>query len=433
MTNDNDNDTRITAKVGRSSQKKSREAVREALAPLRGAAEPYRLVFVYCSIKHKHADILAEVRRELGDVPILGCTTTGELSSQGLLTDGLVIAGLASDCTEAAVGHAERVFDRPDAAARKAVDRAQRALEELGGPARKHYVCILHTAGFTLDHAGVEEDVLAAVRDELGNDWIVLGGSASDGARFLGSREFAGHRVYEQSVVLGLIATDLDVHHDMAHGFSPTSRSFPVTEAKDNLVKRIDGRLAVDFYADLIGVKAKQLTKGLGLLRMTDKVPKFLTAMTQKVGLTPQVITDRIPFYAYAVDYPFGVRSESGSFVLKVPKTITTEGWLEFQTRMDEVAELQLMQTDSEAMLSASADAIGAVGRAADHPPRLVLVYECLGRYMYLLKQIDRVFPKIRAATDAEIVGFFSAAEQGIMEGVECQSHNYTTSVLGLG
>ncbi len=427
-------DSRITVRVGRSTHKKSREAVREALVPLSEVAVPYQLVFVYSSIKHKHDEILSEVRRQLGDVPVLGCTTTGELSSDGLLTDGLVIAGLASDCTEAAVGHAARVFDRPDAAAREAVDQAQRALEKLGGPARKNYVCILHTAGFTLDQTGVEEEVLAAVQDELGDEWIVLGGSASDGARFLGSREFAGDRVHEQSVVLGLLATDLEVHHDMAHGFSPADRTFPITEAKDNLVKRIDGRLAVDFYADLIGVKPKQLTKGLGLLRMTDKVPKFLTAMTQKVGLTPQAITDRIPFYTYAVDFPFGVMSDSGAYVLKVPKTITSEGWLEFQTTMDEVAELQLMRTDSEAMLSASADAIAAVGKAAtDHPPRLVLVFECLGRYMYLLKQIHRVFPKIRAATDAEIVGFFSAAEQGAMKGVECQSHNYTTSVLGLG
>lgn len=428
------NDARLTVKVGRSVHRKSREAAREALAPLAGQSKPYQLVFVYCSIKHKQADILAEVRSQLGDVPVLGCTTTGELSSQGLLTDGLVIGGLASDCTEAAVGYADSVFERPDTAARQAVDRAQRALEKLGSPARKHYLCILHTAGFTLDQAGVEEDVLAAVRDELGDEWIVLGGSASDGARFLGSKELAGDQVHEKSVVLGLIATDLEVHHDMAHGFTPTDRSFPITEAQDNVIKRIDGRLAVDFYADLIGIKPKQLTKGLGLLRMTDKVPKFLTAMTQKVGLTPQAITDRIPFYTYAVDHPFGVRSESGAFVLKVPKTITSEGWLEFQTRMDDVAELQLMRTNPEAMLGASADAITAVGRAAgDHPPRLILVYECLGRYMYLLKQIDRVFPKIRAATDAEIVGFFSAAEQGVMEGVQCQTHNYSTSVLGLG
>jgi hypothetical protein len=430
----NQDDSRITVKVGRSTHKKSREAAREALDPLTGTAGPYRLVFVYSSIKHKHGEVLAEVRQRLGDVPVLGCTTTGELSSDGFTSDGLVIAGLASGCTEAAVGHGDRVFERPEAAAREAVDRAQRAMETLGGPARQRYLCILHTAGFTLDHAGVEEDILAAVQDELGDDWIVLGGSASDGARFLGSKEFIGDRVLDGSVVLGLIATDLEVHHDMAHGFSPTDRSFPITEAQDYLVKRIDGRLAVDFYADLIGVKPKQLTKGLGLLRMTDKVPKFLTAMTQKVGLTPQVITDRIPFFAYAVDHPFGARSDSGAFVLKVPKTISPEGWLEFQTRMDDVEELQLMQTSSEAMLSASADAIASVSRAAaDHPPRLVLVYECLGRYMYLLKQIDRVFPKIRAATDAEIVGFFSAAEQGTMAGVECQSHNYTTSVLGLG
>ena len=39
----------------------------------------------------------------------------------------------------------------------------------------------------------------------------------------------------------------------------------------------------------------------------------------------------------------------------------------------------------------------------------------------------------MRAATDAEIVGFFTAAQQGSMEGMACQTHNYSTSVLGLG
>ena len=75
-------------------------------------------------------------------------------------------------------------------------------------------------------------------------------------------------------------------------------------------------------YADLLGVKPKKLTKGLGLIRMTDKVPKFLTAMTQKVGLTPQVITDKIPFFAYSNQSPFGVKSDSGAFVVKVPKVV---------------------------------------------------------------------------------------------------------------
>jgi hypothetical protein len=122
--------------------------------------------------------------------------------------------------------------------------------------------------------------------------------------------------------------------------------------------------------------------------------------------------------------------------VVKVPKVITTEGWLEFQTRMDDVGELHLMQVDDARSLSASARAISTVdgaGAEAGHPPKLVLVFECLGRYMYLLKQLDQLFPKVRDATGAEIVGFFSAAEQGVMEGLECQPHNYSTSVLGLG
>ena len=70
---------------------------------------------------------------------------------------------------------------------------------------------------------------------------------------------------------------------------------------------------------------------------------------------------------------------------------------------------------------------------ANDVSPAVVLVFECLGRYMYLLKQIDRLFPKVREATSAEIVGFFSAAEQGEMQGLTCQAHNYSTAVLGLG
>ena len=101
---------------------------------------------------------------------------------------------------------------------------------------------------------------------------------------------------------------------------------------------------------------------------------------------------------------------------------------------MDQVDRLYRMKLDPEATLTASARAITQVTQAATaHPPKVILVFECLGRYMYLLNQMDQLFQNIRGATDAEIVGFFCAAEQGIMEGVPCQTHNYTTSLLGIG
>lgn len=425
-------DDRLRVITGRSTQKKTRDAVAEALAPLAAAKDGLGLVLVYGSVKHKHAQVVADIRRALGPVPLLGGTTTGEIHSAGISQDGLVLCGLASSLLEAGVGFGREVFRDPAAAAREAVAMARAELGKRGNPGRARRVCLLHTAGFTLDKPGVEEHVLAAVRAELGEGWEVLGGSASDGATFLGSAEYASDQALERSVVLALIETDLEVHHAMAHGFVPTEESFAVTEVAGPLVKRIEGKVALDFYAELLGVPPKELTKGLGLIRMTDKVPKFLTAVSQKMGLTPQTITEKIAFFKHSLEHPFGVRS-GDAYVVKVPKVITPEGWLEFQTGMDGVERLQRMRLDPEATLTASARAVGAVTAAASAPPKLVLVYECLGRFLYLQKQLDPLFARIRAASDAELVGFFSAAEQGTMRGVACQTHNYTTSVLSLG
>ncbi len=424
---------RMTVRVGESDAKNSAAAAVEALGPLAEIKDELRLVFVYHSIKHKPAPILAEVKKQLGDVPVIGCTTTGELGSRGYHKDGLVIGGLASDRLEVGLGTGANVFERPADAAREAVAQARRELEAAGGPERASHLCLVHTSGFTLAKAGVEEDVLAALKAELGDGWDIVGGSASDGARFLGSKELLNDRVQEQSVVLALIATDLDLHHGMGHGYLPADRSFPITEVDGNLVKAIDGRKALDFYADLLGIKPKQLTKGLGLVRMTDKVPKFLTAVSQKMGLTPQVITEKIPFFNYATENPFAVRTEAGRYVVKVPKVITPEGWIEFQTRMEGEKELHLMKLDPQATLGASGAAIRGAAQDAPYPPRFFLVFECLGRYMYLLDQVDGLYRSMREATDAEIVGFFCAAEQGTMEGMACQTHNYSTSVLGIG
>lgn len=422
----------LTVHLGWSALKKSRDAAREALSRV-PAGEAYRLVLVYGSARHDHAEILAEVRRNAPDAPVLGCSTTGEMCPEGVLRDGLVVAGLASDHLEAGVGHGAGVFSEPRAAARRAVDQAREALAAAGGPERAHRVCILHTAGFTLSQPGVEEDVLAAIKEQLGDGWIIAGGSAGDGARFLRSFQLAGDQVLQGSVVVGLIHTDLRVTSGLGHGFVPQDRSFAVTEVDGTLVRRIEGRPALDFYADLLGVKPKKLTAGLGLIRASEKVPRFLMSVGQGAGLTPKMITEKIPFFRHAMEHPFGVESPGGLLTVKVPKAITREGFLEFQTRLDGVERLRLMRLDPERTMTASARAVEALRDDQGVDPVLALIFECNGRYMFLLDRIDQLFERLRDATTAKIVGFFSNAEQGALPGLGCQAHNYSVSALGLG
>lgn len=423
----------LEVKMGWSAHKNTQKALDQALAPLAAGKDSMDLVLLYCSIKHDSQKVVAEVNRRLGSVPIMGCTTTGEMCPGGLLQGGMVLAGLSSDALTAAVGHGQGVYTDPAGAAQRALSMAQRELEPRSPVTARNRICLVHTAGFTLDKPGVEEDVLEALKAQLGEDWLIMGGSAGDDIRFIGNHQFAGRQVFDDAVVLSLITTDLEVAHAMEHGYVPTEQHFVATETAGNLVKSIDGRRALDFYADLLRVPPSRLTTGLNLLRMTDKVPKFLMSFSQKVGLTPQKITDNIPFFTYSVENPFGVKTDSGAYAVKVPKVITPEGFIEFQVRIPQGTPLQLMKLDRERTLDASARAIARVTESLGADPQLTLVYECGGRYMYLYREIDALMSRISASTSSPLVGFFTSAEQGVMEGMACQTHNYSTSILALG
>lgn len=425
-------ESRLDVTVGYSDDKNTKRAIDQTLERL-GRPRDLGLVLVYASTRHDPRRVVAAVRGAVGDVPLVGCSTTGEMCPAGLLQGGIVVAGLRSEALHAAVGHGSDVYRDPGGAARRAISMARARLDPSAVAASKNKLCLLHTAGFTLDQVGVEEDVLAAVREELGEEWLVVGGSAGDDLRFLKNFQFSGDAVFDDAVVMALIATDLDVAHCMAHGFVPTDRSFEVTDATANLVKTIDGRLARDLYAELLGVAPQKLTVGLNLLRMSDKVPKFLMSFSQKVGLTPQKIVDNVPFFTYAIENPFGVQTASRGFVVKVPKTVTPEGYLEFQTRIARGEKLHLMRLDREMTATASARAITRAKEELKSEPRLTLVFECSGRYMYLFREIDALARRIRESTTADIAGFFSSAEQGSMEKTTCQTHNYTTSILAFG
>jgi len=423
-------DSKLTVKTGWSGEKNTRKAVRRALEDLKDHGDRLGLVFAYASVRHDPAALVSEIRETLGPVPLIGCTTTGEICRGGLLSGGVAVAGILSDRLTAAVGYGRNVYRDPTRAGQEAAAMARQKLGARFEAGARNKICLIHTAGFTMDKRGMEEDVLPGIRQVLPADWRIVGGSSGDDCKFLRNWQFAGDQVFDDAVVLTLISTDHRIAHRMEHGFVPTDRTFKVTDAADNVVRKIDGKLALDFYADLIELPPSKLTKGLNLVRMTDKLPKSLVSFSQKFGLTPQRIMDNIPFYTYVVEHPFGIRTGTGAFVAKVPKIISSEGYIEFHTRIAPGEELTLMKVDRERTLTASARAMAGAGKELGTEPSLILVYECVGRYLYMLRDIDTLYGKIKASAEAEILGFFSSAEQGVMEGLECQTHNYSTSVL---
>ena len=128
MTSDTPSGLDVT--LGWSSQKNSKQAVAQALEPLNAAAGagPFGLVLVYASVKQDLNTVVAQVHAAVGDVPLMGCTTTGEICNGGLLSGGIALAGIRGEGFRAAVGYGRNVFGAPEQAGRAAVEMATKAL-----------------------------------------------------------------------------------------------------------------------------------------------------------------------------------------------------------------------------------------------------------------------------------------------------------------
>ena len=88
------NETSLEVEVGWSGEADTRKAVAAAARSFREHRGAYGLVLVYSSIKHAPKKVLDEVRHTVGDVPMVGCTTTGGICRCGLVREGIVLAGL---------------------------------------------------------------------------------------------------------------------------------------------------------------------------------------------------------------------------------------------------------------------------------------------------------------------------------------------------
>lgn len=425
--------TRSSVTIGWSKHTSTKRALEQILEPFSSLRGELGLVLLYASVRHDLRRLAAGINDALGNAPLIGCTTTGEFCSSGHSMGGVVLGGISSDALAASCGFGRDVYRDPVNAGRRAASMASSKLGDLSGIEAKNKVCLLHTAGFTMTENAVEEDVLLGIQDVLDDGWTILGGSAGDECKYLQNFQLTGDQVFDDAVALTLMTTDLEISQQMAHGFTATDVTCKVTRSRDYAVEEIDGKLALDFYADLLSVPRSKMNARMGLVRLTDKVPKFLLSLSQRAGLTPKLIMDSIPFYTYAIEHPFGIKTPTGAIHLKAPKRISAEGYLEFYHRIPEGQELHLLELDEELTLNAAPRAISKVKEELGAEPSLCLVFDCVGRFMYFNAVAEPLYRRIRESTSADILGFFSGGEQGSMEGLGCRSHNYAVSVLGIG
>jgi hypothetical protein len=237
-----------------------------AAAALRDA-DP-KLLVVFCSDSFDLEPLLASINERSGGVPLIGCSTAGQIGPSGPGDASVVVTAFGgsgfSVSTMAATGASERLRE-----AGAEVAACVQALE-----ARPHQVLMLLSDAL----GGDQQEVIRGAYGVAGAGIPLVGGCAGDDFKMQGTYQLHGDRVLQDSVVGAAIGSDSPLGIGVHHGWKRVGEPVLVTRSGGNRVYSLDDRPALDVYlerhaapdevsSDDAAFNAFAITRPLGLSR----------------------------------------------------------------------------------------------------------------------------------------------------------------------
>lgn len=226
-----------------------------ALAQALGAG-PFAAVLLFVSPETDLAALATEVTGAFGAVPVIGCTTAGEITGAGYAEGEIVAVGLpqglfmVSTLLIADLGRIEaQALIGQLIRDRQAMARARPAWEG-------------EFAFLMVDGLSVREDELASTLARGLGPVPLFGGSAGDGTRFGATFVLHEGQFLQNAAVVTLVRTAARVKVFSLDHLRPTEARMVVTEADParRIVRGINAEPAAREYARILGKDPAQLT-----------------------------------------------------------------------------------------------------------------------------------------------------------------------------
>lgn len=233
----------------------ARQAAREFHAAV--AQPDMELVMFFCSSEYDLEALAREMKDLFTDVPVVGCTTAGEIGPDGYCQHSLSGASFPAGVCTAVTGQLDGLQQFGLAGGQAFVRELMQRLQARAptADARNSFAFLL------IDGLSVrEEPVTRALQYSLGK-LPLFGGSAGDGLRFARTHVYHDGCFHTDSAVLVLISTSLPFRLFKTQHFVAGDERLVVTEADTahRIVQEINGRPAAGEYARAVGVGVRDL------------------------------------------------------------------------------------------------------------------------------------------------------------------------------
>jgi hypothetical protein len=354
--------------------------------------EPAKLLIAFCSDRYDIQSLVDGINARSGRVPLIGCSTAGEIATSGPGDAGVVVVALGGDGFSVATGVAADASQD----LRAAGERVAACIGDLED--REHRALILLTDGL----AGNQQEIVRGAHSVLGAGVPLVGGCAGDDLKMSRTFQFAGGRVLTDSVVAAALGSDAPLGIGVRHGWRRVGDPVLVTRSAGNQVYELDEQPALDVYLDRLAVPDGAREDPAAFTRF---------ALTHPLGVGRRSGEDQVRFVGGA-----NFAERSLSCIAEIPPAATA--WF-----MEGDADSVMAATDA-----ACRDALAPLGGQA---PLGMIAFDCIARRGVLgedgiREEISRLGT---VSGGAPVAGFYTYGEIARTRGAG-GFHNQTLVVL---
>ena len=350
--------------------------------------------WLFCSPGDHLPSMVKGVCEAVGIQTLIGCTTAGEICSDGFSTGAAVLGGIASDQIDFEI---------------VSVDTISRNSEEAGRDLASAFSdAVRYVQLFSDGVTGNGSAMLRGITTVLGRNVCVSGGTSGDAGRFVKTFQFMGDRVLSDAAVAIGFSGDFKVGTGVQSGWSPIGLPKKVTRATGNVLYELNGESALNVYERFLGKHAQKLP-------------------------------------AVGVEYPLGIidqfeNLEDGDhLLLRATMSVNRDdGSIQFAGEIPEGAMVYLTCGDRNAILDATERAVGiAIDNMGRMPrPSVAFFYSCMARKTVLGLRTKEEFERVCAQLDpaVPVMGFYTYGEYCPARcGGPSLLHNETATIALIG
>ncbi|MFH1191627.1 MAG: FIST N-terminal domain-containing protein [Candidatus Omnitrophota bacterium] len=375
------------------------EAIGKAVIGLKKT--PASVALIFTSIKFAHPLILKTVNNLLGGIPILGASSLGIMTNQGVFKHGFAILLLSLS---------KQTFF--NVAAVKDINKKDPLLSgrELGDKLLFGFKNVPRSLSIILSDRLITEGthLINGLQESLGKSFPLIGASASDNFENQKTYQYLNKEILSESCSGILFGGKFNFGFGIKHGWLALGKMRCVTSSSGNVIKEIDGLPAVKLYEEYFAKSTLDLTKELR----------------------------RISIY-----YPLGIYLPGEKeYLLRNIISIKDDGSLVTQGDIPQNSRIRLMISTEDSRLAAAVAACEEARRnLGTQKIKFLIVFDSAARFSILGRQnnielcvIQEVFGK-----NTPLIGIYTNGEQAPLKSINYLGrtyfHNQSINILAIG